>query len=337
MNGKKIKYLVWVAAMVTILIAGCGRKQETVGTDYKVTEEDLTYALPKIGEAAIIKAKVQAGAKGTISVAAIGSPNTEILQEAARLLEKKGYLLKIEVCDDYLMPNQLLEEGKVDCNFYQHAAFLERYNIEKETNLLEMAKIYYEPMAIFSQKVSKLTEVEKGAKVAVSENPTALAQALWLLHDEGLLTLMSDADMTAMVDDIKENPLQLEFVTMKEDEILQKLGEVDLGVCHMGYTLKEGVEAEGILLGMEEKNSMAAQNLAQSVVVLQYPNENANILIDTLMSEEMLKFMETKYQGSIYQMDGMLSDMKIAVNVSKEDINGEDTEEARTEEENDGN
>ena len=313
MNKRKWKYVLFIMTIIGVILTGCSNAKETTTSNYKVSEEDLSYALPKIGEAAIIKAKVQAGTKGTISVATVGSPNTEILQEAARILGEKGFLLNVEVCDDYLMPNQLVMEGKVDCNYYQHAAFLERYNIEKETELLEMAKIHYEPMAVFSQKVSTLAEVEKGAKVAVAENPTALAQTLWLLHEEGLLTLMSDADMTAMVDDIKENPLQLEFVIMKEDEILQKLNEVDLGVCHMGYTLKEGREAEGILLVMEDKNSMAAQNLAQSIVVREYPNENAEVLMDVLMSEEMWKFMETKYQGSIYKMDGQLSEIEATV------------------------
>ena len=309
-NGK-IKYIISVFLLAGTMLTGCGKAQEATTDTYQVSEEDLTYALPKIGEAAIINAEVQAGAKGTISVATVGSPNTEILQEAAGILGEKGYLLNIEVCEDYLIPNQLVEEGKADCNYYQHAAFLERYNIEKQTNLLEMAKIHYEPMAIFSQKVKSLNEVEKGAKIAVPENPTALAQALWLLHDEGMLTLMSDADMTAMEDDIAENPLQLEFISVKEDEVLKKLNEVDLGLCHTGYTLKEGIEADSIMLVAEDKESKAAQNLAQSIVVREYSNENAKILIDTLMSEEIQMFIEKEYQGSIYMMDGELSDVVI--------------------------
>ena len=305
-----MKYILLFLMAVGMMLTGCSNTKETAVSNYHASEEDLTYALPKVGEAAIIKAKVEVGAKGTISVATVGSPNTEILQEAARILGEKGYLLNIEICDDYLMPNQLVTEGTVDCNYYQHAAFLERYNIEKETSLLEMAKIHYEPMAVFSQKLSGLEEVEKGSQVAVSENPTALAQSLWLLHEEGLITLMSDADMTAMIDDIAQNPLQLEFVSMKEDEILKSLDEVDLGLCHMGYVLKEGIETESILLTVEDKESRGAQNLAQSIVVSDYSNKNVEILIDTLMSEEMLKFIETKYQGSIYTMDGLLSDVE---------------------------
>lgn len=327
MNRKKWNYILMFLAAIGSILIGCNNKTETTISAYQPSEEELSYALPKIGEAAIIKAEVQAGANGTISVATVGSPNTEILQEAAKILEEKGYLLNIEICDDYLMPNQLVMEGKADCNYYQHALFLERYNIEKGTSLLEIAKIHYEPMAVFSQKINSLTEVEKGAKIAVPENPTALAQSLWLLHKEGLLTLMSDADMTGMVDDIAENPLQLEFITMKEEEILQKLDEVDLGLCHTGYTLREGMEVDSLMLVMETKDSKAAQSLSQSVVVSKYPNENAKILIETLMSEEIQKFIEKQYQGSLYMMDGELSDIEFTEEVLAEDANDDDSAE----------
>ena len=308
MNRRKWNYILMFLAAIGSILIGCNNTTETTISAYQPSEEELSYALPKVGEAAIIKAKVQAGAKGNISVATVGSPNTEILQEAGRILGEKGYLLNVEVCEDYLTPNQLVTEGKVDCNYYQHALFLERYNIEKGTSLLEMAKIHYEPMAIFSQKVKSLSEIEKGAKVAVSENPTALAQALWLLHDEGLLTLMSDADLNAVKDDIAENPLELEFVSMKEEEILKHLEEVDLALCHTGYTLREGMEVDSLMLVMETKDSKAAQSLSQSVVVSEYPNENAKILIETLMSEEIQKFIEKQYQGSLYMMGGEISD-----------------------------
>ena len=331
MNRRKWNYILMFLAAIGSILIGCNNTTETTISAYQPSEEELSYALPKVGEAAIIKAKVQAGAKGNISVATVGSPNTEILQEAGRILGEKGYLLNVEVCEDYLTPNQLVTEGKVDCNYYQHALFLERYNIEKGTSLLEMAKIHYEPMAIFSQKVKSLSEIEKGAKVAVSENPTALAQALWLLHDEGLLTLMSDADLNAVKDDIAENPLELEFVLMKEEEILKHLEEVDLALCHTGYTLREGMEVDSLMLVMETKDSKAAQSLSQSVVVSEYPNENAKILIETLMSEEIQKFIEKQYQGSIYMMGGELPDIEVTVEIQQADEKIEGEKEAAEE------
>jgi len=224
------------------------------------------------------------------------------------------------------MPNQLLTEGKADCNYYQHEAFLDRYNIDKQTGLQVMAKIHYEPMAIFSEKLESLEGVEKGSKVLIPENPTALAQALWLLQAEGLLTLMSDADMNTVMGDIAQNPYDLEIVTMKEEEILANLADADLGLCHVGYTLKEATEAEDIMLAMENKDSMMAQKLSQTIVVGEYPNENAQILMDTLMSEKMQQFIQTQYQGSIYMMDGEVAEIEVTSETTEEEITEEKAE-----------
>ena len=330
-KNRDIKRSLLILIAAGILLVGCNKAEDMSASIYTVTEEDLSYALPKAGEAQIIKAEVKAGSKGTISVATVGSPNTEILEEAARILEERGYLLKTEVCEDYLIPNQLVSEGKADCNYYQHAAFLKRYNIEKQTSLLEMAKIHYEPMGIFSSKIKDLETMGKGAKVAVPENPTALARALWLLQEEGLLTLMSDADMNAVVGDIANNPLELEIVTMKEEEMLKNLNSVDLALFHKGYALKEGIEAESILLAEENKDSDIVQELAHSVIVAEYPNEKAQILAEVLMSEEMQKFIEKTYQGSIYMMDGMLSEIEETVIQETEVLATEEAAEEITE------
>ena len=168
----------------------------------------------------------------------------------------------------------------------------------------------------------------KGAKVAIPENPTALAKALWLLQAEGLISLMSDADMNAVIGDIANNPLGLEIVTMKEEEILKKLSTVDLGLCHKGYALQEGIAAENIMLAEETKDSMMAKELAQSVVVGEYPNEKASILIEVLMSKEMEKFMETNYQGSLSMMDGMVSGIETTTkNVAEASVQEDDVTE----------
>lgn len=319
-NNRSLKYNLLSLFLAGVCLAGCSQTKEVTEETSVAIEDEMDYALPEVGEAAILEAKVETAQKGTIQVATVGSPNTEILQEAARLLGEKGYLLNIEVCEDYLTPNQLVLEGKVDCNYYQHEAFLDRYNIEKQTDLQAMAKIHYEPMAIFSEKLESLESVKKGSKVLIPENPTALAQALWLLQAEGLLTLMSDADMNTVMGDIAQNPYDLEIVTMKEEEILGNLADADLGLCHVGYTLKEAKEAEDIMLAMENKDSMMAQKLSQTIVVGEYPNENAQILMDTLMSEKMQQFIQTQYQGSIYMMDGEVAEIEVTSETTEEEI-----------------
>ena len=68
---------------------GCDQTKEAVEETSMIVEEEIDYALPEAGEAAILASKVETAQKGTIQVATVGSPNTEILQKAAQLLEEK--------------------------------------------------------------------------------------------------------------------------------------------------------------------------------------------------------------------------------------------------------
>ena len=323
---KGIPYRLALLLLGAVFMTGCAGAKENVTAEN--VESEMAQALPQAGEAAgVVEKEVvedvettvdettesvvdekkessskKTATKGTIQVATVGSPNTEILQQAAILSEEKGYQLKIEVCEDYLTPNQMLVEEKVDCNYYQHEAFLERYNIEHQTTLAEVAKIHYEPLAIYSQTMDSLEQMEKGMQVAISNNPTAIARALWLLQDAGLVKLVSDADMNTVKDDVTENPNKLEFVFVEESELAGKLQEADMVICSKDVLMQEAIDAEELILAEESKDTMMVEKLAQSVVAVEANNEKAKILAETLLSDEMKQYVDTKYQGSVVLM-----------------------------------
>lgn len=303
---RKILYRLSALFLGALCLSGCADTAEVM-VEHETSRVEMAQALPQAGEAAeVTKETGKKARKGTIRVATVGSPNTEILQQAAVLLEEKGYQLKIEVCEDYLTPNQMVVEGKVDCNYYQHEAFLERYNIEQQSELFEVAKIHDEPLAIYSQSIENLEQVENGMQVAISNNPTAFARALWLLQDAELIKLVSDADMNTVKDDVTENPYKLEFVLVEESELAGKLQEVDLVVCSKDILMQKAIDGEDFFLAGENKDSVMVQQLAHVLVAADAENENANILAETLLSEEMRQFVDTKYQGGIVIMQDVL-------------------------------
>ena len=321
---KGIQYRLAVLLLGTAFVTGCAGNTTTDIETNEVAHVEMEDVLPQAGEAGVEKKTTEEveteetgegvveetskknhkkATKGTIKVATIGSPNTEILQQASSLLAEKGYALKIEVYEDYLTPNQKLAEGEVDCNYYQHKAFLDRYNIEHQTTLAEVAKIHYEPLVIYSQTLKSLDKVEKGMKVAISNNPTAIARALWLLQDVELLTLMSDADMNTVKDDISENPYNLEFVFVEEKELVGKLQDTDLVICQKDLLMQEAIDDRAFFLAQEKEETMMVQNLSQVVAAVEAENANAKILADILLSEEMKQYIDTKYQGAICMME----------------------------------
>ena len=93
------------------------------------------------------------GSKGaddkTIKVAATAVPHAEILEAAKPLLEEQGYTLEVQVFDDYVQPNEVVESGEFDANYFQHIPYLESFNEEKGTHLVNAGGIHYEPFGLY--------------------------------------------------------------------------------------------------------------------------------------------------------------------------------------------
>ena len=88
----------------------------------------------------------------TITVAASATPHAEILEEAKPILEKEGYDLEVTVFDDYVRPNEVVESGEFDANYFQHIPYLEQFNEEKGTHLVNAGGIHYEPFGIYPEQ-----------------------------------------------------------------------------------------------------------------------------------------------------------------------------------------
>ncbi len=88
----------------------------------------------------------------TITVAASPTPHAEILEQAKELLAAKGITLKITVYTDYVQPNNVVEQGECDANYFQHTPYLENFNTENRTHIVPVAAIHVEPMGLYCKK-----------------------------------------------------------------------------------------------------------------------------------------------------------------------------------------
>lgn len=202
----------------------------------------------------------------TIKVAVVGSVDEALLQEAKPYLEQKGYGLEIISLPDYDQPNLLLEGGEIDANFFQHSAYLERYNQKQGTKLENLGAVYYEPLGIYPALTRELEQLHEGSRIAVSANPTAYARALFLLEQEGLIELAEDADLLAVWEDVTENPYGLELIKMEQAELMGARGEVELAIFSPGEALAEGLDPTNFL-AFEGKDSLAAKRLSRILAV----------------------------------------------------------------------
>ena len=96
----------------------------------------------------------------TVSCAATPAPHCEILEVCKQILADKGITLDIQEYDDYIIPNNVVEDGTVDTNYFQHQPYLDDFNAEHGTHLVTVAGIHVEPMGIYGGKQSDLTPVQ---------------------------------------------------------------------------------------------------------------------------------------------------------------------------------
>ena len=127
--------------------------------------------------------------KKTITVAASQTPHSEILAEAAKILEKQGYELKVTVFDDYVQPNNVVESGEFDANYMEHVPYMEQFNKENGTHIVNAGGIHYEPFGIYPGTKKKLDDLAEGDTIAIPNDTTNEARALLLLQDNCSLTL----------------------------------------------------------------------------------------------------------------------------------------------------
>ena len=96
----------------------------------------------------------------TVSCAATPAPHCEVLEICKDILAAKGITLDIQEFDDYIQPNNVVEDGQIDTNYFQHQPYLDDFNAEHGTHLVTVAGIHVEPMGIYGGKQDSLTPIQ---------------------------------------------------------------------------------------------------------------------------------------------------------------------------------
>ena len=241
----------------------------------------------------------------TITVAASATPHAEILEEAKPILEKEGYDLEVTVFDDYVRPNEVVESGEFDANYFQHIPYLEQFNEEKGTHLVNAGGIHYEPFGIYPGTKDSLDDLEDGDSIAVPNDTTNEARALLLLQDNGIITLKEGAGLNATVKDIAENPHNVEIVELEAAQVARVTGETAYVVLNGNYALEAGFSVGKDALAYEKSDSEAAKTYV-NVIAVKEGNENSDkikALVDVLKSDEIKDFINEKYDGAVIPFD----------------------------------
>ena len=241
----------------------------------------------------------------TLVVGANITPHAEILEFAKPLLEEQGITLEIVQLEDSITPNTGVTEGSLDANYFQHDPYLDQYNLENGTDIVSVGKIHYEPFGIYAGQTTSLDALPEGAVIAVPNNVTNEARALLLLDQEGIITLSDDAGINATVEDIVENPLNIQFEELAPEQLVAAIPDVDVAVINGNYAIEGGLSVKNAL-AVEANDGLAAQTYGNIIATSPDKANDPAILalVEVLQGPEVAQFINDTYDGAVVPLYG---------------------------------
>lgn len=222
-----------------------------------------------------------------IVVAASTVPHAEILNNIKEDVKAEGYELVVKEVTDYVTPNLMLDSGDVDANYFQHEPYLVDFNTNNKTDLVSAFKVHFEPMGIYSLRVTNFawsTYPAGSSKIVIPNDTSNKERAMKLLNDN-----------------LKEFLSNYEIIEAEAQSIPALLNESNvMYTCINGnYALSAGITDKCIVT--EPVDGETAQRNANLIAV---KRENINkpfveILRKHLLSEKTKSFIASKYGASV--------------------------------------
>lgn len=239
-------------------------------------------------------------------IGASSTPHAEILEEAKPLLEEEGINITIETYQDYVLPNEDLESGALDANFFQHIPFLEQTVADTEYDLEYIDGIHIEPMGVYSQNITNIDDIEDGQEVIISRSIPDHGRILSLFEQQGLIKLDENVEKSAAtIEDIVENPKNITFSPDVDPLLLPEMYQSEpdaLVAINTNYAIDAGLNPLNDALFIEDENSEYVNIIA--VRGEDKDDPALQTLVDVLQSEEIQNFILETYEGAVVPVGG---------------------------------
>lgn len=236
-----------------------------------------------------------------IRISATAVPHAQILEFVdENLAADAGIDLEIVVTDDYNIPNAALHDGEVDANYFQHLPFFTTQVEELGYDLDHYEGVHIEPIGLYSSELGSVDEITDGMTIGVPNDPSNQGRALFLLQDQGLITLPADLDATTVtVLDIEDNPLNLNFQEADAAQLPRSLQDVDAAVINGNYALEADLKPSEDAIALESGEDNPYANIV-AVRADEKDNEELKKLDELLRSQEVKDFItETWSDGAV--------------------------------------
>lgn len=202
-----------------------------------------------------------------VSVGVASEYEESVWKVVQELAAEEGIEVEIVLFTDYIQPNIALNEGSLDLNAFQHIAYLTEWNEANDGKIIPLGFTYVAPLRAYSDKHEEITDLPDGAVVAIPNDPTNGGRALLALQQAGLIKVDEAAGILPTVNDITDNPKNLEFEELEAPQLPVVIPDVDVAFITNNFALDAGLSVEDAIysdgddlesLSHEYKNTIAA-------------------------------------------------------------------------------
>lgn len=270
---KKISKILLSGLLVgTLFLTACGKNDGKDSTDKNASKANEVIKVGIVGE------------------------STEAWDSVKERLAKKDIDIEIVTFTDYNQPNDALSNGDLDLNNFQHYAFLNKYNEDKGKDLEAIAETVIAPLGIYSEKIKDVSEISKGDKIAIPNDPSNGGRALKLLETAGLIKVDEAVGASGTLNDIVENKLDLDIVELDAAQTARSLSDVTASVINSGMAVDFGLipSKDAVLLESTENKDYIN-------IIVARKDDNREVFEDIIkeyQTEETAKVIDEVSKGS---------------------------------------
>ena len=259
----------------------------------------LTIAL--IGGFAIISCEKSSNKENNVvRVGFYTDSEYQIWNPVVSNLAKEGITVELVSFANTRMPNQALNNGDIDLNAFQHHAYLNDEVSNLGYDIVAIADTYISAMNIYSKNISNVSELKKGDKVAIPNDPSNEGRALKVLEAAGLIKVKPEVGDLPSISDIIENPLGLNILAVEIGSVPSYLPEVACAVINAHVAIDFGLNPGSDYI-FQDNPSIYSGNAFVNLIAARTEDKDKEIykkIIKAYQSEAVEEIYANNFKGS---------------------------------------
>ncbi|WP_454727124.1 MULTISPECIES: MetQ/NlpA family ABC transporter substrate-binding protein [Cupriavidus] len=227
--------------------------------------------------------------------------NAEQTFEVVRkVAARDGLDIQVITFSDYLQPNEALAAGDLDANAFQHKPFLDSQIKARGYKIVPVGLTLTAPLGIYSRTYKSVAQLPQGARIGIQNDPSNGNRALLLLQKAGLIKLkpgVGENGVNATPLDVVENPKKLRLIELDAAQLPRALDDLAAASINNDYAYRAGLSLQRDTIAVEDARGPYANLIATRAEDKDKPWVKK--LVKAYQSEEVRRFIETEFKGSL--------------------------------------